>query len=620
MKLKDFSLFKTDFYKVFHSLQYSIDRGFITSYLFMRGNMLKEDGIDHAIIFGLQQLIEEKLHEEWQEHFFSIPESEFSVYLDQYLNFILNDQKIPCSKLQIKHKFKDLYDLGYLPIKICTVDEGTFIEPNNIPILSIVNTNEDFPWLPGYLETLILSESWYSIILSTVYAEFKKLALKYFVKTVDNAYDKVDFAFSEFGTRGGQSLETSLKASEAFSLYFRKSANLATTVNLSEYYSAPIDQVSGAMSTEHSVMCLNQAYQKSKIELKSFYKYSLVRDYLKELKDIDPDLIIHKGIVKCKKMFIDYEFDLDDYIVINKNKKELSLANDVYTNKEFKFKFQIIDADTCIIRDIFYEVEVFKNLLWRFYYGNISIVSDSYDYWNVLENIIPHLKKVIKVRQGTLFIRPDSGDIYEMCVKSVEKLDEIFGTEINKKGYKVLPSYIRVVYADGITLKRAKEIYKRLEEKGYSVENVTLGCGAFSAMALEKEKGGFNIFTRDTFKMAIKATHYTNNKYLDFNIEKNPKTDSGKRSPAGLLGVYAVNDKIMCLPLMGKESGYSGVSLGDNLLIPRYENGYMCNKQSFRDIRSKIDKTISKDSFKFVENGGGIVTSGTLTVREEEEK
>lgn len=593
MKLKDFSLFKTDFYKVFHSLQYELKRGYITSYLFMRGNMLKDDGINHAIIFGLQQLIEEKLHEEWQEHFFSIPESEFPIYLDQYLNFILNDQKIPCSKLQIKNKFEDLYNLGYLPIKICTVDEGTFIEPNNIPILSIVNTNEDFPWLPGYLETLILSESWYSIILSTVYAEFKKLALKYFIKTVDNAYDKVDFAFSEFGTRGGQSLETSLKASEAFGLYFRKSANLATTINLSDYYSAPIDQVSGAMSTEHSVMCLNQSYQR--YTNKAIYKYCLVRDYLEELKKIDSNLKIEGDIVIFTRMFCSYKLNLNNFIVFNTDKVDISLANDIYKKEDFETIFQVIDGTTCKVSDSFCEYLVFEELLKKFPEGNISIVSDSYDYWNVLDNIIPYFKKNIENRQGTLFIRPDSGDIYEMCVKSVEKLDEIFGSEVNKKGYKVLPSYIRVVYADGITLKRAKEIYKRLEEKGYSVENITLGCGAFSAMALEKEDGGFNIFTRDTFKMAIKATHYFNENNLSLDIEKNPKTDSSKKSPAGLLGVtnLSSNDtsKINVIPL--NELKQQKLV---NLLKDRYINGRMINKQNFEDIRTKINLLIDNNN------------------------
>ena len=613
MKLKDFSLFKTDFYKVFHSLQYEVTRGYITSYLFMRGNMLKEDGIDHAIIFGLQQLIEEKLHEEWQEHFFSIPKSEFPIYLDQYLNFILNDSKIPCYKSQIENKFKDLYDLGYLPIKICTIDEGTFIEPNNIPILSIVNTHEDFPWLPGFLETLILSESWYSIILSTVYAEFKKLALNYYIKTVDNAYDKVDFAFSEFGTRGGQSLETSLKASEAFGLYFRKSANVATTVNLSEYYSAPIDQVSGTMSTEHSVMCLNQS--KERYNQRAIYEYYLVKDYLDKLRLIDPNLIIEGDVVKCTKMFINYVFSLHDFIVISTTAIEISLTNDIYTEDKFKRVFQILDDTTCKVSDTFCEYLVFQRLLEKFPEGNISIVSDSYDYWNVLENIIPYFKEYIENRQGTLFVRPDSGNIFEMCVKSVEILDSIFGTTVNKKGYKVLPPYIRVVYADGITLKRASVIYRLLEEKGYSVENITLGCGAFSAMALEREDGTFNIFTRDTFKMAIKATYYTNKMYLSLDIEKNPKTDSGKKSPAGLLGVYSVNDSIMCLPLMKQEGAYVGVPLGDNLLIPRYENGYMCNKQSFKDIRNKINRAVLKGSFKSVGDGGAIGIAGTIKTR-----
>ena len=71
----------------------------------------------------------------------------------------------------------------------------------------------------------------------------------------------------------------------------------------------------------------------------------------------------------------------------------------------------------------------------------------------------------------------------------------------------------------------------------------------------------------------------------------------------------------MCLPLMKQEGAYVSVPLGDNLLIPRYENGYMCNKQSFKDIRNKINRAVLKGSFKSVGDGGAIGIAGTIKTR-----
>lgn len=42
--------------------------------------------------------------------------------------------------------------------------------------------------------------------------------------------------------------------------------------------------------------------------------------------------------------------------------------------------------------------------------GNISIVCDSYDYWNIITNILPTLKYDILRRNGCVFVRGDSGD------------------------------------------------------------------------------------------------------------------------------------------------------------------------------------------------------------------
>lgn len=42
--------------------------------------------------------------------------------------------------------------------------------------------------------------------------------------------------------------------------------------------------------------------------------------------------------------------------------------------------------------------------------GFVSIVSDTWDFWNVIENFLPKLKKDIMARDGRVVIRPDSGD------------------------------------------------------------------------------------------------------------------------------------------------------------------------------------------------------------------
>lgn len=204
--------------------------------------------------------------------------------------------------------------------------------------------------------------------------------------------------------------------------------------------------------------------------------------------------------------------------------------------------------------------------------GNVSIVCDSYDYWNVIENIIPKLYGVIMGRKGTLFVKGDSRDPVDITVKTVLKLSKIFAgeTTINNKGYMVLPKQIRVIYGDSITHIRTRKIYEQLQIAGFSAENVALGAGSFSMLCLEEEETDWEIgsgsvaskkektilqpFTRDTFGVAIKTTygeqviyhhcdHAENGfeKQINpFDIFKNPKTDTGnfKKSQKGCCIVF----------------------------------------------------------------------------------
>ena len=52
-----------------------------------------------------------------------------------------------------------LYDLGYLPIRIKALPEGS-VCPIRVPMMTITNTLPEFFWLTNYLETIISCTLW----------------------------------------------------------------------------------------------------------------------------------------------------------------------------------------------------------------------------------------------------------------------------------------------------------------------------------------------------------------------------------------------------------------------------------------------------------------------------
>jgi nicotinamide phosphoribosyltransferase len=177
------------------------------------------------------------------------------------------------------------------------------------------------------------------------------------------------------------------------------------------------------------------------------------------------------------------------------------------------------------------EFETYDRLLTIYPEGIISIVSDTWDFWNVLTDILPRLKGKIMARNGKLVIRPDSGDPVDIICGdpnaepgspafkgAVELLAEVFGTTTNSKGYEELDSHIGLIYGDSITMPRAEQIFVRLEAKGFASNNVVLGIGSYT----------YQCNTRDTWGFAMKATGATING-VECALFKDPKTDDGTK-------------------------------------------------------------------------------------------
>lgn len=232
------------------------------------------------------------------------------------------------------------------------------------------------------------------------------------------------------------------------------------------------------------------------------------------------------------------------------------------------------------------EVTFVKKLLTELYPDtSFSMVSDTYDYWNMVNEILPQCREEIMHHNGKLLVRPDSGDIVEISVKTVQRLWELFGGTVNSKGYKVLDSHIGIIYGDGCTLERVKEIWRQLKELKFAANCITFGVGAFCFTAMFEDKN-MVVFTRDTFGIAMKASYgvIDGKEYFIF---KDPKTDTDqlKKSHKGCCRVYRENNELKC-----QDQLYGMTE--DTLLETVYKDGKLQKEETFMQIRERINSVI----------------------------
>lgn len=233
------------------------------------------------------------------------------------------------------------------------------------------------------------------------------------------------------------------------------------------------------------------------------------------------------------------------------------------------------------------DTEYYKNMINRVHpNGFVSIVSDGYDFWDVIGRVIPSLKADIMKRDGRVVVRPDSGDPVKIVCGdpeatpgslehkgAIEALWDIFGGTVTAKGYKLLDSHIGLIYGDAITLRRAEEIVSRLAEKGFASINVVFGIGSYT----------YQYNTRDTFGFAMKSTLCVING-KEKQIFKDPKTDDGtKKSQKGRSVVLKEGKTLKFVDGFG----LSDVVANDQLTTV-FENGKLVKEQSFEEIRARL--------------------------------
>ena len=230
-------------------------------------------------------------------------------------------------------KIKKLHRLGYLPIEILALPEGTKV-PMHVPMFGVTNTHPDFAWLPQALESLISAEMWHPMLSATVGATYRDIVNEYYALSCSDNLPKAR-ALGDFSFRGQECLQSAVKSSAGWCLSFLNTATVPVIPYLEENYNCDCtkeDVAFGAVSTEHSVMCSN------------------------------------------------YAVDGDEITLLRR------LLTEIYPDTSF------------------------------------SVVLDSYDYWNIINEVLPQLKEEILNHNGCMLMRGDSGDCVEVVTQTVFRL------------------------------------------------------------------------------------------------------------------------------------------------------------------------------------------------------
>lgn len=436
-----------DFYKAVHAEMLPAKITKSVSYFTPRMSRVRM--WNKVVMFGLQGFVKTYLIDYFNERFFERPIDEVISEYERIMDASLGKGVYGLQKI------KDLHALGYLPIEIWALPEGTKV-PMHVPMFCITNTHDDFAWLPQALESLISAEAWHPMLVATVGATYRDIVNKFYDETCDDSVSR-NKALGSFDFRGEECTDSAIKAAAGWCLSFVNTATVPVIPYLEKLYNCDCTKepvAFGSPSTEHAVMCSNYA----------------------------------------------------------------------------------VDGD---------EVTLLKRLLTEIYPDtSFSAVLDSYDYWNVIDNVLPQIKPEIMAHNGCMLMRGDSGDCIEVVTKTVFKLWDEFGGTINSKGYKVLDPHVKAIYGDSITIQRCERIYEILKDNGFAASNVALGVGSFSFQCVE-EDGILKPFTRDTFSSCIKAT-YCEIDHKPYPIFKNPKEGGFKKSQKGCCLVYKDDNGELC--------------------------------------------------------------------------
>jgi nicotinamide phosphoribosyltransferase len=375
---------------------------------------------------------------------------------------------------------------GKLPIEIKAVQEGTLVPIDNV-LFTVENTDDEFPWLTGHLETE-LTHVWHPMVVATLSREIKKVIKNYLDITSDN-YQNLFFALHDFGARATENSDAGARGGAGHLVNFLGTDTLVAMDEIEQYYNVPYAGLGySVFATEHSVMT------------------SLGKD----------------GESTVIQSVLDYNPS-----------------------------------------------------------GIVSVVADSYDYYNFVKECVGKkfkqqiIDRNIKNPNSIFVIRPDSctpthNTPEELVLWTFNQLENDFGVTTNKKGFKTLHPAIAVIWGDGINKEGIEKILKILSDNKYDTGKLVVGMGGNLLQKID----------RDLQRMAFKCSAQLRDN-IWFDIQKNP-LDTKKKSKAGKLALIKEDNQF-------KTIRENELNDRENFLKTVFLNGELVNPITFNVVRKNAE-------------------------------
>jgi nicotinamide phosphoribosyltransferase len=411
---------------------------------------------------------------------------------------MIDEAEIECNEQGYdfpRAKWEEIRDLGYLPLAVKAVPEGTIL-PVGLPIMDVDSTTKGFAWLVAYVETWAQDIVW---TMSTIASKVRwvRQQVDTFTENTGTDYEYGEYMIHNFGDRGAGGQDRAIMAAIAHAVFFSGSDCLRANRYLKKYYKATGPVLSSVDANEHSTVCANS---------------------------------------DCENK--------DDSAAFEMTLKNLERA--VERSK----------------RGI--GVPVTSNLIDTF---------DDERY--IKEFLIPNVKRIEEIigdSGGRYVCRPDSGDAIKKPIEVGNWLRtglrerKIYGT-INVNDFWTGPAYLGTIQGDGLKMWDFPTIFRLAETNKLAAANFVFGWGG----------GLTNGSTRDDFSFSMKATANQMDDGTWVDLQKDPKTDPGKKSLKGRATVALSDSGQLVLAEFGD---------GADIMERIYKNGWV-SSYTFDEVRER---------------------------------
>lgn len=260
-----------------------------------RGSRL--EFVKEVVLLGLQYYIKRYLIHDMNEYFFNRPKDEVIKEWQRYVDCYTGKGVISSDHIEALHM------LGYLPIEIRSIPEGTST-PVGIPQIITENTHDDFAWLTNHIEPLMSNCIWGPSVCATLSREFRKVQEFWGRRTCPERSEFFTYQSHDFSLRGMLMPEAAMVASGLGHLLCNDGTdNFPALMMMEKYYGAKLEDYPPRTipAMEHSIMCvagkenelatikrmITEVYPTGNISIiaDTWNLWKVLVDYLPELKE-----------------------------------------------------------------------------------------------------------------------------------------------------------------------------------------------------------------------------------------------------------------------------------------------------------------------------------------------